>query len=222
MALASTGVISLASAVQAEERAMHQVATAVSATTLSGYVDTSAIWKFGTGTVSGEGAEALPGRAFDGAGKTDGFNLHVVGLTLERPLGEEDWAAGYRVDLLFGPDAVGYNTSVNADALSDFGIKQAYVNLLLPAGNGIDVKMGVFNTIVGYESFESYQPELQPVIRLAIGTDPAHRCVGQLPTERSGECFRRCGRHLVCWNQRPIDPRREPQGLHGLDRHHRP
>jgi hypothetical protein len=156
VALASTGVISLASAVQAEERAMHQVATAVSATTLSGYVDTSAIWKFGTGTVSGEGAEALPGRAFDGAGKTDGFNLHVVGLTLERPLGEEDWAAGYRVDLLFGPDAVGYNTSVNADALSDFGIKQAYVNLLLPAGNGIDVKMGVFNTIVGYESFESY------------------------------------------------------------------
>ena len=40
--------------------------------------------------------------------------------------------------------------------LSDFGIKQAYVNLLLPAGNGIDVKMGVFNTIIGYESFESY------------------------------------------------------------------
>jgi hypothetical protein len=156
VALASTGVISLASAVQAEERAMHQVATAVSATTLSGYVDTSAIWKFGTGTVSGEGSEALPGRAFDGEGRTDGFNLHVVGLTLERPLGEEDWAAGYRVDLLFGPDAVGYNTSVNSDALSDFGIKQAYVNLLLPAGNGIDVKMGVFNTIIGYESFESY------------------------------------------------------------------
>jgi len=162
MALASTGVISLASAVQAEERAMHQVATAVSATTLSGYVDTSAIWKFGTGTSDGAaGSEALPGRAFDGTGRTDGFNLHVVGLTLEKPLGEEDWAAGYRVDLLFGPDAVAYNTSVNAvtgddQTLSDFGIKQAYVNLLLPAGNGIDVKMGVFNTIVGYESFESY------------------------------------------------------------------
>ncbi|MCL4177808.1 MAG: outer membrane beta-barrel protein [Verrucomicrobia bacterium] len=157
VALASAGVVSLASAVQAEERAMHQVATAVSATTLGGYVDTSAIWKFGTGTDSGAaGSEALPGRAFDGAGKTDGFNLHVVGLTLERPLGAEDWAAGYRVDLLFGPDAVAYNPSANGDATSDFGIKQAYVNLLLPAGNGIDVKMGVFNTIIGYESFESY------------------------------------------------------------------
>jgi hypothetical protein len=157
VALASAGVVSLASVVQAEERAMHQVATAVSATTLSGYVDTSAIWKFGTGTDSGAaGSEPLPGRAFDGTGKTDGFNLHVVGLTLERPLGEEDWAAGYRVDLLFGPDAVAYNPSANGDATSDFGIKQAYVNLLLPAGNGIDVKMGVFNTIIGYESFESY------------------------------------------------------------------
>jgi hypothetical protein len=162
VALASAGVVSLASAVQAEERAMHQVDTAVSATTLSGYVDTSAIWKFGTGTESGAaGSEPLPGRAFDGTGKTDGFNLHVVGLTLERPLGAEDWAAGYRVDLLFGPDAVGYNTSVNGVTgedveASDFGIKQAYVNLLLPAGNGVDVKMGVFNTIIGYESFESY------------------------------------------------------------------
>ena len=157
VALASAGVVSLASAVQAEERAMHQVATAVSATTLGGYVDTSAIWKFGTGTESGAaGSEALPGRAFDGEGKTDGFNLHVVGLTLERPLGAEDWAAGYRVDLLFGPDAVAYNPSANGDSTSDFGIKQAYVNLLLPAGNGIDVKMGVFNTIIGYESFESY------------------------------------------------------------------
>jgi hypothetical protein len=163
VALASAGVISLASAVQAEERAMHQVATAVSATTLGGYVDTSAIWKFGTGTESGDNAEALPGRAFDGEGKTDGFNLHVVGLTLERPLSEEDWAAGYRVDLLFGPDAVAYNPSTKAivgdddeAAVSDFGIKQAYVNMLLPAGNGIDVKMGVFNTLIGYESFESY------------------------------------------------------------------
>jgi hypothetical protein len=36
-------------------------------------------------------------------------------------------------------------------------IKQAYVDLLVPVGNGLDVKAGVFNTIIGYESFESYQ-----------------------------------------------------------------
>ena len=49
--LAAGGVVSLASAVQADEaqKPMSQVMTAVSATTLSGYVDTSIIWKPGTG-----------------------------------------------------------------------------------------------------------------------------------------------------------------------------
>jgi len=151
--LASAGVVSLASVAYAEEQAMSQVLTAVSSTTLSGYVDTSAIWK------PGDGNAALPGRAFDGVGKLDSFNLNVVGLTLEKPLGEDQWAAGYRMDLLFGPDAVGYNPSYFGTTQiggGDFGIKQAYVNLRVPVGNGLDFKMGTFNTIIGYESFESY------------------------------------------------------------------
>jgi len=152
MALASAGVISLASAAQAEEQVMSQVLTAVSSTTLSGYVDTSAIWKFGTGN------DLLPGRAFDGAAKVDGFNLNVASLTLEKPLSEEQWAAGYTLQLLFGPDAVGYNPSANllTGFDSDFAVKQAYVALRVPAGNGIDFKIGTFNTILGYESFESH------------------------------------------------------------------
>lgn len=48
VALAATGVVSLASAVQADES--HPVNTALSSTTLSGYVDTSAIWNFGSGS----------------------------------------------------------------------------------------------------------------------------------------------------------------------------
>jgi hypothetical protein len=150
LALASTGVISLASVVCAEEQPMSQVLTAVSQTTLSGYIDTSVIWKPGTGN------DPMPGRAFDGSSKMDGFNLNVVGLTVERPLSDDTWAAGYRADLIFGPDAVGYNPSVNGDQNADFAVKQAYVNLLVPMGNGLDLKMGVFNTIIGYESFESY------------------------------------------------------------------
>src|SRR5213594_3332992 len=99
LALAAGGVVSLGSIAQAEEKPMSQVMTAVSSTTLSGYVDTSAIWKFGTGNAN------LPGRQFDGPDKQDGFNLNVVGLTLHKPLSEDQWAAGYKVDLLFGPDA---------------------------------------------------------------------------------------------------------------------
>src|SRR5213595_663404 len=153
LGLAAGGVVSLASAVQAEEaqKPMSQLNTLVSATTLSGFVDTSIIWKPGTGDAN------LPGRAFDGVGKLDGFNLNVVELNLEKPLSEDQWAAGYKVSLLFGPDATGFNTSANAFAgASDFSVKEAYVNLRVPAGNGIDFKVGSFTTIIGYESFESY------------------------------------------------------------------
>jgi hypothetical protein len=38
---------------------------------------------------------------------------------------------------------------------ADFGIKQAYVALRTPVGNGIDWKVGVFDTTIGYETFES-------------------------------------------------------------------
>src|SRR6266496_195227 len=138
LALAAGGVVSLGSIAQAEEKPMSQVLTAVSSTTLSGYVDTSAIWKFGTGNAN------LPGRAFDGAGsnnKLDGFNLNVVELQLEKPLSEDQWAAGYRVQLLLGPDANGYNISPfggGSSAGGDFSLKDAYVALRVPVGNGLD------------------------------------------------------------------------------------
>ena len=49
VALAAAGIVSVGSVALAEEAAQHQVMTDLSSTTLSGYVDTSAIWKFGTG-----------------------------------------------------------------------------------------------------------------------------------------------------------------------------
>jgi len=146
LGLAAAGVISLASVAGAEE-ATSQVLTALSSTTLSGYVDTSAIWKFGTGNT-------LVGRAFDGTAKQDGFNLNVVKLTIEKPLDEGQWSAGYKTDLLFGPDATMYNQVIGNGA-QDFGIKQAYVVVRAPVGNGLDIKLGVFDTIIGYEVFEA-------------------------------------------------------------------
>jgi hypothetical protein len=75
LALASAGVIGSGTALQAEEQ--HQVMTALSQTTLSGYVDTSAIWSLGSPNGT------LAGRTFDGTGdKLDGFNLHAVKLVL--------------------------------------------------------------------------------------------------------------------------------------------
>ena len=147
MGLAAVGAVSLASVAKAEE---HAVMTSLANTTISGYVDTSVQWNWGSPK------SVAPAYAFS-SGKADGFNLNVVKLTLEKPLDESEWAAGYRADLLFGPDAVGWNPSANStDPGSDFAIKQAYVALRVPVGgNGIDLKIGTFDTIIGYEVFEA-------------------------------------------------------------------
>jgi hypothetical protein len=161
LALAAAGVIGLASVAHAEES---QVQTALASTTLSGYVDTSAIWKFGSGnnfpgTPGGTPGGRFPSRQFDGTDKQDGFNLNVVKLSLEKALDETDWAAGYKVDLLFGPDANGYNPVVANNTPitpnSELGIKQAYIALRAPIANDVYFKVGTWDTIIGYEVFES-------------------------------------------------------------------
>jgi len=175
LGLAAVGVVSLGSAMQAEEAAS-QVMTAVSGTTISGYVNTSAIWKFGTGNAS------LPGRTYDGALKQDGFNLDVVKLTVEKPVTEGEWAAGYKFDLLLGPDAATFSglglgvgsgaTGAGAAANDHWTLENAYVALRAPVGNGLDLKVGAFDTIIGYEVFDggsnpnysrSYGYALEPV-----------------------------------------------------------
>ena len=148
VALAALGVVSLASAAKAEEKAS-PVMTALSSTTISGYVDTSAEWNFDTGNAN------LPPYRFNSQNKADGFNLDVIQLRIDKPLDESDWAAGYRADLWFGPDANALGTSSTGINTSDFAIKQAYVALRAPVGTGLDFKMGVFDSIIGYESIEA-------------------------------------------------------------------
>ncbi len=149
VALAALGVVSMASAAKAEEQSS-SVMTALASTTLSGYVDTSAQWNPGTGN------NYLPPYKFNSASKADGFNLDVVQVRIEKPLDEAEWAAGYRVDLWAGPDAKTLGTqSVLSNGKSDFAIRQAYVALRMPVLNGIDWKVGVFDSVLGYESVES-------------------------------------------------------------------
>lgn len=158
LGLAAIGLVSLPAAVQAEEKP-NQILTALSSTTISGYVDTSMQWQMGSGASQ---VANTPGYAFNTANKQNGFNLDVVNLVIEKPLDEGTWSAGYKVDLIFGPNAVGWNNSINNQYTgagnagnSDFGIKQAYVALRVPVGNGIDLKIGSFDTIIGYEVFNS-------------------------------------------------------------------
>jgi hypothetical protein len=65
-------------------------------------------------------------------------------------LDDSGWAAGYTAELWLGPDANALGT-ISTGVGADFAIKQAYVALRTPVGNGIDWKIGVFDTIIGYE-----------------------------------------------------------------------
>lgn len=147
IALAATGVVSLASVAQAEES--HPVNTALSSTTLSGFVDTSAIWNLGTGnTVANRFANTR-------ADRQDGFNLNYVKVQLEKPIDEGTWSAGYKTEIMFGPDA-GVMPGRLGGAGGEIALKQAYIALRVPVGNGIDLKVGQFDPIVGYEVTDSY------------------------------------------------------------------
>lgn len=137
-ALASAGVLGGVTA-QAEES---PVMTALASTTISGYVDVSAHWN------PDRNRGAVPNFGKGEQNKSDGFNLNVVDLTISKPLDESQWAAGYTAELWLGPDAVGYNTSGGG---GDIAVKQAYVELRAPLRNGLDFKVGVFDTIIGYE-----------------------------------------------------------------------
>jgi hypothetical protein len=149
LGLAAVGLVSLTSVARADEKPS-AVQTALSNTTISGYVSASANVGL-TDNYYSSPAAAIPFQT----GKANGFNLDVVKLSIAKPEDEGPWASGYQVDLLFGPDAVGYNTSVIANSTPDYAIKQAYVTLRTPVGNGIDWKVGVFDSPLGYEVFDS-------------------------------------------------------------------
>jgi hypothetical protein len=147
MGLAAVGVVSLASAARADETPMSQVQTALSNTTLSGYVDTSAMWQLGSQN-GGPSPQYTPNSLSTG----DGFNLNAVDITLDKPMDESPWAAGYHVELMTGADSVG-NGPAGGIWWGGTEIRQAYLALRTPVANsGIDWKIGVLDSPLGYES----------------------------------------------------------------------
>jgi Putative beta-barrel porin-2, OmpL-like. bbp2 len=154
--LLSAGLVSLPAVAQADAPAAapqpNSVLTSLSATTLSGYIDTAAIWKFGTGNAN------MPGRVYDGSDVQDGFNMNLVSLTLEKPLDESEWAAGYHVQMLMGPWAAKRGTGLlSSFSTTEFSFNEAYINLRVPLGNGLELHLGQFGTFNGFEAFDTYK-----------------------------------------------------------------
>ncbi len=161
--LLGVGLVSIPAVTHAEEQ-LSQLRTELTSTTISGYVDTTMAWKFGEGSVF------MPGRVYDGgntgavpggpAGVPNyshrGFNLNVVSITFAKPLDENEWAAGYNVQTLFGPGASKRGTGLSTGG-GDVAFNEAVVLLRVPIGNGIDFKVGQFGTFNGYEAYDTYK-----------------------------------------------------------------
>lgn len=167
LSLAAVGVVSLASAVRADEAKMSQLQTALSNTTISGYVDVAAQYNTGNQHFFGSVPAGSGGNTISGPAKVDAFSLNDVDVAIDHPQDESSWASGYHVDLNWGSDAInglaglgssavgtvigGGSVTPTIQSAQEFGVRQAYVVIRTPVGNGIDWKVGVQDDIIGYE-----------------------------------------------------------------------
>jgi hypothetical protein len=146
LGLAAVGAVSLASAVRADEAKIIPLQTTLANTTISGYVDTAV--QYNAGDQNGfVGSEPLgtSGNAVP-VSKADNFTLNNIDIAIDKPVDSTPWAAGYHVEFNTGTDAVGYGAFGGNAA-----IRQGYVALSTPVGNGITWKMGIQDDIIGYE-----------------------------------------------------------------------
>ena len=144
--LAAVGAVSLVSAARADETHMSQLQTALSTTIISGFVDVGGQYNIGNNNNGNAPRYGL-------AHQQNEFSLNSVDITLDRPMDESPWAAGYRAEIQWGPDSV----LLNEGDVAESAIRQAYISLRTPLGNGIDWKVGVWDTIVAYESTSAVQ-----------------------------------------------------------------
>jgi hypothetical protein len=136
-----------------EDQGINYVETAQKGITLSGYVDTSYTEQFG-GRGTGFGGDQALGHTFDV--HNDNFNINAVKIALEKALPDKnDWAAGFRIDTIYGQDAEVLNAASGYSSTSDFYLEQALVKFRIPVGNGLDIYAGKFVTFLGYEVIES-------------------------------------------------------------------
>lgn len=159
-----------------EDQGINYVETAQKGITLSGYVDTSYTYQFaGAGeygqtsagfdpnTGTGPSNTHAPLRQFDTSNNT--FNINAVKIALEKALPDKnEWAAGFRIDTIYGEDARylgdsalngsggSFTGGVNNSGLA---LEQALVKFRIPIGNGLDIYAGKFVTFLGYEVIES-------------------------------------------------------------------
>jgi hypothetical protein len=137
MALAAAGVVSLSSVAQAQEAVAGAEAEAASGT-LTGYVSTSY-------TMVKDGV--TPAGYWNAGGANNGYALDVIDLKWASAQGGNEYATGYTVELWVGGGDIG---ATSTEAVQ---IMEANIDLRLPLGSGLDLKVGYFTTVVGAETY---------------------------------------------------------------------
>lgn len=117
---------------------------------LSGYVDAGYTYNF-----LESGGRNITGRSTSNSNKGGDFDLNAVRLYLEKALPEENkLAAGFFLDVAFGEDSQDYPNVLGAGTSSDLAVRNAYVQIKAPLGNGLEIAVGKFGALIGYEAEE--------------------------------------------------------------------
>jgi hypothetical protein len=79
------------------------------------------------------------------------FSLNKVKLTIAgKPIERDKWDATYRASLIWGEDGAVVNTGGEVQGLEE--VREAYVELNVPIGTGLDIKAGQLISLLNYES----------------------------------------------------------------------
>lgn len=123
---------------------------------LSGYVDAAYTQNFNN---PASGVNQL--HIFDT--DADGFMPHMAQLIIERP-GEAGPSlldrAGFRARLDFGLDARVTKARTNpapGTSNDEFDLQELFAQYIVPVGNGLNVQFGKINTLIGYETIQSWE-----------------------------------------------------------------
>ncbi len=114
---------------------------------LYGYVEASYTHNF-----NNPNSQRNANRIFDV--DANSFRPHMAQLVFEKEAksdGSTAERAGFRIKLNFGEDA----NLTGGTFSGDFDYQEAYAQYIAPIGNGLDLRIGRMNTLIGYEVIES-------------------------------------------------------------------
>jgi hypothetical protein len=129
-------------------------------TAISGFVDVGFVFNLDrtenheNGNIPGNNVAPGSVRAFDRNDRS--FYLHNAQLNISRTA-TKDLITGYNVEISMGSDA-NVIAAAPSSAFPDddyFDIQEANIQILAPVGNGIDIRVGKFATLAGFEVIES-------------------------------------------------------------------